>query len=115
MKGRKFIKALCCASALCIAPLVQAAMVSGTGTITVFLTNLDYGGGDVTFRISSYVSGCSDGYWISPSQPGFKTSVAYLLKAHANGETILVGADTAQRWPGSGGNYCKVDYVGTPY
>lgn len=112
----RFIKAIACLLALSIAPLVQAAIVQATGTVTLILTYLDYGGGDFTFRISTPHASCLHGYWMTPSQPGFKTSVAYVLKAHANGETITVGADTAQLWSGSNtGQYCKVDYLGTPY
>jgi hypothetical protein len=93
---------------------VHAAIVAGTGSVTVILTYTDFGNGDFVFRISNQPAGCS-GFWISPQQPGYKTSVAYVLQARASGELVLVGADNAQLWTGSSGQWCKVDYVGTPY
>ena len=86
-----------------------------TGTVTVVLTYPDFGGGNFTFRLSTQPNGCGAGYWLSPSQPGFKTSVAFLLQARATGEPVRVGADSAQLWTGSADEWCKVDYVGTPY
>jgi hypothetical protein len=92
----------------------NAAIVSATGTVSVILTYANFGNGDFAFRVSNPVAGCY-GFWVSPSQPGFKTTVAFILKAHASGDSILVGADDAQIWPGSGSPWCRVDYVGTPY
>jgi hypothetical protein len=80
----------------------------------VILSYATYGNGDFTFRISNPVAGCY-GFWLSPQQPGFKTSVAFVLQARATGEPVRVGADNAQLWAGSGDQWCKVDYVGTPY
>jgi hypothetical protein len=112
---RQIIKLGLCSLLLTIAPVIQAAMVHASGTVTVILTYLNHGQGDFTFRISNPPSGCNTGYWISPSQPGFRSAVAFVMQAKATGETILVGADTAQLWNGSGDQWCKVDYVGTPY
>jgi hypothetical protein len=99
---------------LSVASVVPAAIVQGSGTVTVIISNLNYGNGDFLFRASSMPGGCT-GYWMSPNQPGFKASVAFVLQARATGEPVLVGADTAQLWSGSGDQWCKVDYVGTPY
>jgi hypothetical protein len=92
----------------------NAAVVTAVGNVTVIVTYADWGNGDFTFRTSSMPASCY-GYWISPSQPGFKTLVAFILKAHATGEPVLVGADNALIWNGSASTYCKVDYVATPY
>lgn len=99
---------------LAASAVVQAAIVAATGTVTAIITYPSFGNGDFTFRISNQPAGCY-GFWLSPQQPGFKTSVAFVLKAHAAGEAVLVGADNAQLWTGSGDPWCKVDYVGTPY
>jgi hypothetical protein len=93
----------------------HATVVAGTGTVTVVLSYATFGGGDFTFRISNPPAGCEEGFWLTPGQPGFKTSVAFILQARATGEVVLVGGDNAQLWNGSGGHWCKVDYVGTPY
>jgi hypothetical protein len=100
---------------LTMAPMIQATVVHADGTVTVILTYANHGNGDFTFRISNPPAGCTGGFWISPSQPGFKTAVAFVLQARATGEVVRVGADDAQLWSGSGDAWCKVDYVGTPY
>ncbi len=115
MRPSVFLKVLGWSSTLTSTPLLQAAMVHSTGTVTVILTYLDHGQGDFTFRVSNPPAGCSGGFWISPTQPGFKSAVAFVLQARATGEPVLVGADTAQLWNGSGDQWCKVEYVGTPY
>jgi hypothetical protein len=99
---------------LTLATVCRADVFSRDGTVTVVLSYADFGNGDFSFKISNQPSQCV-GYWLSPSQPGFKTAVAWLLQARATGEVIRVAADTAQLWPGSGDAWCKVNYVGTPY
>jgi hypothetical protein len=115
MRTRTRVKTVVCFLALSIAPVIHAAVVHSSGTVTVILTYANFGQGDFTFRITNQPAGCNAGYWISPSQPGFKTTVAFVMQARATGETVLVGADNAQLWSGSGDQWCKVDYVGTPY
>lgn len=112
---RQLLKLALCSLLLAVAAAAHAAIVHAVGTVTVILTYLNHGQGDFTFRISNPPPGCAAGYWISPSQPGFKSAVAFVMQARATGETLLVGADTAQLWNGSGDQWCKVDYVGTPY
>lgn len=117
LTSRRPIASMCAflaVAALAASAAVHAAIVGGTGTVTVILTYPDFGNGDFTFRISSQPTGCY-GFWLSPQQPGFKTSVAFILQARATGESVLVGADNAQLWTGSGDQWCKVNYVGTPY
>lgn len=115
MRMPAFLRIFGCAFTLTVAPAIQAAMVHADGTITVILTYLDHGQGDFTFRISNPPTGCAAGFWMSPSQPGFKSAVAFVMQARATGETVRVGADTTQLWSGSADQWCKVDYVGTPY
>jgi hypothetical protein len=100
--------------AVMLSPPASATVVASSGTIVTIITYPNYGNGDFTFRLSSQPAGCY-GFWVSPSQPGFTTTIAYILKAHAAGESIVAGGDNAQIWGGSGSSYCKLDYVGTPY
>jgi hypothetical protein len=93
----------------------DAAVVHATGSVTVLLTYANFGNGDVMVRLSSNHPSCVDGYWLSPSQPGFKTNLAFLLAARAAGEAVLIGAEDTLLWPGSTGRYCRIDFVGTPY
>jgi len=102
--------ALALATLAAAAP-ASAAIVAATGTITHINTYPEFGGGDFVFRLSSYVAGCESGFWLAPSQPGFKTTVAFLMQSRAMGESISVAGNTAQIWSGSGSNFCKVDWV----
>lgn len=98
-------------SALLMSPPSSAAIVGASGTVININTYPEFGAGDFVFRLSNYVVGCEGGFWLSPSQPGFKTSVAFILQARATGETITVGGNNAQIWNGSASNYCKVDWL----
>jgi len=102
------------AASLALASMMaHAAVVVSTGTVAAFVTYGDFGGGDVAFRISNQPPGCY-GFWLAPSQPGFKTTVAFVMKAQTTGESIQVAGDNTQIWNGSGSPFCKVNYVTTP-
>ena len=95
-------------------PQAFATVVSAAGTVAQINTYGDFGSGDFVFRLSTYVVGCEGGFWISPSQPGFKTLVAAVLQARATGESITVGGNDALIWNGSGSRFCKVDWFAMP-
>ena len=115
--GRRFLslRAVFALAAIALAPAVHAAIVSSSGTVAVILSYASFGGGDFAFRISTQPAGCESGFWLSQQQPGFKSSVAFILQARATGEAVLVGGDNTQLWSGSGDHWCKVDFVGTPF
>jgi len=72
----------------------------------------EFGNGDVAFgHAGTPVPGCVDGYWLSPSQPGFRQSYAYLLSAVTMGKEVTLYSDTGQRWTGSGGQFCKLSGI----
>jgi hypothetical protein len=95
---------------LALAPPASAAIVVASGTITHMNTYPEFGGGDFVFRLSNQVAGCEGGFWLSPSQLGFKTTVAFVLQARATGDTITVAGNNALMWNG-GASYCKVDWI----
>jgi len=95
---------------LTLSPQASATVVSASGTVMQINTYGDFGSGDFVFRLSTYVAGCEGGFWISPSQPGFKTLVAAVLQARATGESISVGGNDALIWNGSASKYCKIDW-----
>lgn len=92
----------------------QATVVYSTGTITWFSTYANFGGGDITFRLSNQPASCSSGYWMSKSQSGFAANLAFLLAARSAGETITVGGDDAMIWNGSASVFCRVEYIYAP-
>jgi hypothetical protein len=92
----------------------QATVVYTTGSITWFSTYTNFGGGDITFRLSNQPASCASGYWMSKSQDGFAANLAFLLAARSAGETITVGGDNAIIWNGSASVFCRVEYIYAP-
>jgi hypothetical protein len=81
-------------------------------TVTVSYAYTSYLGGDFVFSTSDNAPGCYSGWYIKSSDPGFKAAVAAVLTAQAAGSYIVVYGDNADIWPGSGGQYCRVQTVG---
>lgn len=100
---------------LCVAAPASAAIVHASGPVTVLITYANFGNGDIMVRLTNAHPSCADGFWLTPSQPGFKSSLAFLLAARSSGESVLIGAEDTLIWSGSGGRHCRIDYVGTPY
>jgi hypothetical protein len=96
-------------------PPALASSASGTPSLvtpnTVWMYS-SFGTGDVVFRQNA--SGLSQcfGFWLRPTDPGFKTNVAALLIATQTQSTITVSVDDSQLWTGSGSPYCLVVAVG---
>jgi hypothetical protein len=108
----KMASSIVCAALTLMAAQSHAAQVSSNATIVRMVSYSNFGGGDVVVFVSSTPATCSAGYWVSPSQPGYKTIVAHLMSAKATGETLIFWGDDAQRWPGSSGDYCRIESVG---
>lgn len=114
MNAKKIPIGLACAMsamAMFAAAPAAATVVPASGTVVQINTYTEFGNGDVVFRLTNNVAGCEAGFWLSPSQLGFKTNVAFIMQARATGETITVGGNDALIWNGSAGRYCKVDWV----
>jgi hypothetical protein len=93
-----------CAAAECIAGPVLSA--KSTPAAPLFYTT--FGSGDVVFNLESDGLTQCTGFWLRPSDSGFKTTFAGLLTAVHAGTPIFVYADDAQLWPGSGDPWCLV-------
>ncbi|MEO8016529.1 MAG: hypothetical protein ABI769_01840 [Pseudomonadota bacterium] len=96
---------------LAVSTQASATVVAAAGTVVNINTYPEFGGGDFVFKLSTVVAGCEGGFWLSPSQPGFKTSVAFVMQARATGESITVGGNNGLIWNGSGSAFCKVDWL----
>ena len=67
-----------------------------------------YGDGDVLLRVENPVPECSDGYWLTKSDPGFQANLSLILSGYqAKNPTIVYGLP-GQLWTGSSGKYCKL-------
>lgn len=82
-------------------------------TITKSYTYTSFDGGDFVFSTSLTAAGCTSGWYIAASDPGFKSAVAMVLAAQVGGSYIIVYGDNSALWPGSpSGEYCHVQTVG---
>lgn len=83
---------------------------SSDSTVNVIQVYPEYGGGDFIFKIAKPTENC-DGYWATPSMPGFDGTISTVLSALHSGKKVRVYAKTEaeHRWPGSSGyKYCKI-------
>jgi len=92
-------------------PQTSATVVGATGTVVQIYTYAEFGSGDFVFKLSTTVAGCEGGFWISPSQPGFKASVAFVMQARATEASISAGGNDTLIWPGSTAKFCKLDWL----
>lgn len=98
--------------ALCGVSSALAGPVAYDVKITRMDSYPEYGNGDVIVQYSgTSVAGCSTGFWLSPSQPGFKQTYAMLLAAASAGRTVTLYSDSGQLWSGSGDQWCKLSTV----
>jgi hypothetical protein len=81
-------------------------------TITKIYTYTQTGGGDVLVVVAHPATDCADGFWLNPTDAGFKSTLSSLLAAHHAGSTVQIfGLDT-ELWPASSsGAFCKITTV----
>lgn len=98
--------------ALLLGTSANAAQVnSPQGTITAAFALTEFGNGDIAFSVSASTPGCEGGFWLRPTDPGFKTTYAMLLMAMATQSTVTVAAYNDSIWAGSAASYCRVAYL----
>jgi hypothetical protein len=100
-----------CVGFLSSQPVTATIVYTSNVTVTEFSTFGVYGGGDVIFKVTSPASGCASGYWLRPSDDGFKSLFASVILAKATNSTIRVAAHDDSIWLGSSSTYCRVDYI----
>ncbi len=103
------------AGLLAAVPCAHATLVSPSLPVTVSQSYAytRYDGGDFVFSTSALAPGCGNGWYIKASDPGFKTAVATVLLAQAQGLQIMVAGDNSDIWSGSpSGQFCRVQSIG---
>lgn len=97
---------------LCAVTFGADASIYGTNasTVTTVDTYTQFGSGDVVFTLAnnSLQSACPSGFWIKGTDPGAKTAAGELLAAFHAGKPVMICADTAVIWTGSGSPACLV-------
>ena len=108
----------------CVALLLLASSVPGTApaavvtpgvgvTVTQSYTYTTYDGGDFVFSTSVAAPGCGSGWYVKPTDGGYRAAIAVILTAQASGVQVMVYGDNSDLWTGSpSGQYCRVQSVG---
>ena len=82
-------------------------------TVTQSYAYTTYNGGDFVFTTSVTDPGCSSGWYLKASDPGYKAAVGTILTAQSAGLQIVVYGETTDLWSGSpSGQYCHAQAVG---
>jgi len=82
-----------------------------TTTIQKIYSYTQFGGGDVQVLVTLGATNCG-GFWLKPSDPGFKAALSMLLSAYlAKSQVMIYGLDN-DLWPGSpSGTFCHITTV----
>ena len=91
-----------------VSSLANAALVSVTGKVTSTYSYSDFGTGDVVFQMNSIGVGCEAGFWLRPTDPGFKSNLSFLLAAQLSGRTVAILGYNDSIWGGSSGKFCRL-------
>jgi hypothetical protein len=102
--------------AACIGPVCAGATIVNAGaavTVTQSYAYSNYDGGDFVFSTSIHAPGCGSGWYVKPTDGGYKAIIAVVLTAQAAGLQVVVYGDNSDLWTGSpSGQYCRVQTVG---
>jgi hypothetical protein len=93
-------------------PYVGAAQEDSHGRIKNIYTYVQYGGGDIIVQVSNPSPNCGGGFWLSVEDPGFDSTLSFLLSGYHAQSTFHFSGDNTQIWGGSGAKYCRLTSVG---
>lgn len=100
----------------CLAPAAAIAAIVNPGTavtVTQSYAYSNYDGGDFVFSTSIAAAGCGSGWYVKPTDGGYKAIIATVLTAQAAGLQVVIYGDNSDLWSGSpSGQYCRVQAVG---
>jgi hypothetical protein len=92
-----------------------ATIVTPTTAVTIVQSYAysNYDNGDFVFSTSIAAPGCSTGWYVKPTDGGYRAIIATVLTAQAVGLQVIVYGDNTDLWTGSpSGQYCRVQAVG---
>jgi hypothetical protein len=98
----------------CAAVGARAAIVTPGVAVTVIKSYAysNFDGGDFVFTTTSAPAGCGSGWYVQPTDGGYRAIIAVVLTAQASGLQVIVYGDDSQLWAGSSGQYCHVQTIG---
>ena len=95
-----------------VMPSANAGQQDYQGKIIKMYAYAQYGGGDIQINVTNPPAKCAGGFWLSPDDAGFDSTLSFLLSGyHAKTKFQLTGDDT-HLWGGSGTPYCRLVAVG---
>jgi hypothetical protein len=101
--------------AACTVSMSAAAAIVTPGTAVTVVKSYAYSnfdGGDFVFATSSAAPGCGSGWYVKPTDGGYRAIIAVVLAAQSAGVQVIVYGDNSDLWAGSSGQYCRVQTVG---
>ncbi|MCP4414054.1 MAG: hypothetical protein GY808_15955, partial [Gammaproteobacteria bacterium] len=69
-------------------------------TIKLVSSYSAYGNGDVILHTSETTPGCTNGYWLKSSDPGFSSNLDLAMQAMARKARVDVLGHPEEKWPG---------------
>ena len=88
-----------------------AEVISARQPIARVVIYTTYGSGDVVGTlVSGMPSGCF-GFWLRPSDLGFKSAYADLISSYHTNKSIIVGVENTSIWAGSANPYCRLVWI----
>lgn len=111
-KAIKFAVAILTVALTCSATAAIVGGYESRGAVTNYIVYPEYGGGDVTFQTETPIAGCEAGFWLRPTDPGFKNAYAVVLTSYTTKSPVRVWAHDDSLWPGSSGRWCRVYAMG---
>lgn len=104
------------AAPIALLPTDASAAIVTPGTpvtITQSYAYSNFDGGDFVFSTSTGAPGCGSGWYVKPTDGGYRSVIAEVLAAQAAGLPVVVYGDNSDLWAGSpSGQYCRVQTVG---
>jgi hypothetical protein len=112
---RALVSAVTAISTLSVSVPAQAAYVdANVGLVTRIFTYSTHGTGDIAISVQNPGVGCQHGYWLRMTDAGAKNIYAQILAYQLAEKPLRIGGYSDQRWTGSTGDYCRIDFVGNP-
>jgi hypothetical protein len=108
MVNRRFLRSVLATAGVTFTLQANATLeTTGSVTIAQIIGYSDYGSGDVIFTATAGTASCS-GFWLRPSDAGFRTLYAMLMTAYVAQTPLTISAYTDSIWNGSASTFCRV-------
>lgn len=108
---KKIIQVLVFLSVVVNANVFAANQDARDTTILRMTSYVTFGNGDIVILPTVTAPNCDSGFWLSPDDPGFSSTLSVLLSAYHAKSNISLGGDDQQLWAGSSSKFCRLIYA----